>query len=164
MGPRWPTLDRKGDSKSWKATGADEVAAAMAASGARDLFMYRFDWDEEPTILGTELSRMLGASHGLEIPFVFGHFDMGRDANRLFTSANEPGRRDLSAAMMSYWTAFARSGDPGRGDGKQPEWPRWSAQHEYVVLDTPAGGGITRASGVSTRDTVLQSIEQELGR
>ena len=25
---------------------------------------------------------MLGASHGFEIPFVFGHFDMGREGNR----------------------------------------------------------------------------------
>ena len=148
-------------SRMWKATGVDEVAEAMVASGARDVFTYRFDWDEEPTILGADLSRMLGASHGFEVPFVFGHFDLSREGNRLFTAANEPGRRELAAAMMSYWAAFARTGDPGRGDGKRPEWPRWGATHEYLVLDTPAGGGITRASGVSTRESVLQSIEQD---
>jgi para-nitrobenzyl esterase len=148
-------------SRMWKATGADEVAAAMVESGARDVFMYRFDWDEEPRILGTDLSRMLGASHGFEIPFVFGHFDLGRDGSRLFDRTNEPGRRELAAAMMSYWASFARTGDPGKGDGGRPEWPRWSTAQEYLVLDTPAGGGITRAAGVSTRDTVLQSIEQD---
>jgi para-nitrobenzyl esterase len=147
--------------RMWKATGADEVATAMVASGARDVFVYRFDWDEEPTILGTPLARMVGAAHGLEIPFVFGHFAMGREASRLFTAENEPGRRELSAAMMSYWAAFARTGRPERGDGARPEWPAWSATPEYLVLDTPAGGGITRSSAVQTRAGVLAAIESD---
>ena len=96
----------------WKATGADGPAAAMRASDS-NVFVYRFDWDEEPTILGADLSKMLGASHGFEIPFVFGHFDLGRAGNKIFTQENQAGRTALSNAMMSYWAAFARSGDPG---------------------------------------------------
>ena len=147
--------------RMWKATGADELATAMVASGARDVFVYRFDWDEEPTLLGTDLSRMLGAAHGLEIPFVFGHFDLGREARRLFTAGNEPGRRELAAAMMSYWAEFARTGRPGRGDGARPEWPAWSSTPEYLVLDTPAGGGITRSSAVQTTEGVLAGVEKD---
>ena len=111
-------------STMWKATGVDEPAAAMRASGATDVYTYRFDWDEEPTLLGADLSRMLGACHGLEIPFVFGHFDLGREANRMFTLENEPGRTKLADAMMSYWTEFASKGRPGAGrDGTLPPWP-----------------------------------------
>ena len=36
----------------WKATGADQPAAALSASQRAPVFVYRFDWDEEPTILG----------------------------------------------------------------------------------------------------------------
>ena len=45
-----------------------------------DVFVYRFDWDEEPKLLGADLQPMLGAAHGFEIPFVFGHLDLGRRA------------------------------------------------------------------------------------
>ena len=147
--------------RMWKATGADEPATSMVQSGAKDVYVYRFDWDEEPTLLGSDLSRMLGASHGLEILFVFGHFDLGRESRRLFDAASEPGRKELSAAMMSYWAAFARTGNPGQGDGKRPAWPAWSASTEYLVFDTPAAGGITTSSKTMTRDAVLKGVETD---
>ncbi|MFI5366418.1 MAG: carboxylesterase/lipase family protein [Candidatus Binatia bacterium] len=76
-------------SKLWKAAGADEPAAAMRTT-QDTVFVYRFDWDEEPHVLGADLSIMLGAAHGLEIPFVFGHFDLGRQANVLFSRTMNP--------------------------------------------------------------------------
>jgi para-nitrobenzyl esterase len=150
-------------SRMWKATGADELANAMVRSGATDVFVYRFDWDEEPTIAGADLSRMLGAAHGFEIPFVFGHFDLGREGNRLFTAENDPGRRALSAAMMSYWAEFARSGkpNPARG-GNLPAWPAWSTTTpQFVLLDTVAGGGIRTSNDTVTRERVLAAIEKD---
>jgi para-nitrobenzyl esterase len=144
--------------RTWKATGADELAMAMTASGAHDVYVYRFDWDEEPTVLGSDLGRMLGAAHGLEIPFVFGHWDLGREARRLFTADNEAGRLELSAAMMDYWTTFAKTGRPN-GGGTHPEWPDWSARPEYLVLATSRAGGITRSTDVVTRASALGSID-----
>jgi para-nitrobenzyl esterase len=144
-------------STMWKATGADDPAAAMRASGATDVYVYRFDWDEEPTILGTDLAHMLGAGHGFEIPFVFGHFDLGREANRVFTRENEPGRLALAKAMMTYWAGFARDGRPS-GDAL-PAWPAWDpVAPSYLVLDTDAGGGIRTADGRVTRASVLAAI------
>src|SRR5436305_1699803 len=75
-------------------------------------FVYRFDWREEPTVLGGDIGKMLGAAHAFEVPFVFGHFDLGPDGRARWTAANEPGRRALSQAIMSYWAAFARGGVP----------------------------------------------------
>jgi para-nitrobenzyl esterase len=144
-------------SRVWKATGADEVADAMVRSGASDVYVYRFDWDEEPTIVGADLSRMLGAAHGFEIPFVFGHFDLGREGNQIFTAENEPGRKELAAAMMAYWAAFARSGNPAPDRG--PAWPAWTATDpRFVVLDTAAGGGIRTSGETVTRDAALAAI------
>ena len=50
-----------------------------------DVFVYRFDWHEEPHVMGADLSIILRAAHGFEIPFVFGHFDLGRQANVIFS-------------------------------------------------------------------------------
>ena len=57
--------------------------------------------------------------------------------------------------MMSYWSAFATSGAPGRGDDTQPAWPAWGDGHEFMTLDA---GAIERASSALTRETVLDSI------
>jgi para-nitrobenzyl esterase len=94
-----------------------------------------------------DLSRLLGAAHGFEIPFVFGHFELGRLGNRIFDDATEASRQALSAQMRSYWAEFAYAGDPGRGRrGDLPGWPAFGAPGEgggrFLVFDTPAGGGI----------------------
>lgn len=50
-------------SRLWKATGADGPAAAMRASGAQEVFVYRFDWRGEPTRAGVDLGKLIGAAH-----------------------------------------------------------------------------------------------------
>jgi len=106
---------------------------------------------------------MLGASHGFEIPFVFGHWDLGPESDRLFTRTNRAGREALSAAMQSYWTQFAATGAPGRGRrGELPEWTPWDDGSElapkYAVLDTPAGGGPRMASETWTIERVVAEV------
>ncbi|HZR84746.1 MAG TPA: carboxylesterase family protein [Candidatus Binatia bacterium] len=150
--------------RMWKATGADDEARAIRASGGPGVWVYRFDWDEEPTVAGADLSKMLGAAHGFEIPFVFGHFDLGREARQLFTTENEAGREELSRAMMSYWAQFARSGDPGRGTrGDLPEWTAWQSTpgSRTLVLDTAAGGGTRMTPIEETRAAVLAGVDSD---
>jgi para-nitrobenzyl esterase len=148
--------------RMWQVTGAAEPAAALSRSQREPVFVYRFDWDEEPTLLGTDLSQMLGAAHAFEVPFVFGHFDLGRQGNLIFTEANRPGREALSAQMMGYWAAFARSGDPGRGtSGAEPAWTPWSAPASFLVLDTPAGGGVRESTEGASRDSVIAAVDTD---
>jgi para-nitrobenzyl esterase len=152
--------------QSWKITGADEPAAVLRRTQGPSVFAYRFDWDEEPSVLGSDLQVMIGASHGFEIPFVFGHFDLGREGNVVFDEENAPGRLELSARMMSYWAQFAATGAPGRGrDGKLPEWAPWDdsapAAPKYLVLDTDAGGGIRMASETVTREQLLAAVDAD---
>jgi para-nitrobenzyl esterase len=133
-------------SRLWKAGGADEPAAAMRAGGHDDVWLYRFDWDEEPTILGADLGRMVGAAHAIEIPFVFGHWDLGPEVNRLFTTGNAVGRATLATAMMAAWSSLAAEGAPA-------DWTRAPA---LTVLDTPADGGVrTETAPLLTEETVL---------
>jgi para-nitrobenzyl esterase len=152
--------------KMWKANGADELAAAMRRTPGPGVFVYRFDWDEEPRVMGSDLSVLLGAAHGFEIPFVFGHFDLGREGNVIFTTENEPGRQALSAQMMSYWAEFAYAGAPGRGRaGELPEWTPWDdsapASPKFMVFDTRAGGGVRMSADTLTAAGVLAAIDND---
>ncbi len=152
--------------RMWKANGADEPAAAMRVTQGPSVYVYRFDWDEEPTVLGADLSVMLGASHGFEIPFVFGHFDLGREGNQIFTTENQPGREALSGQMMSYWAQFAYTGAPGRGRrGDLQDWTAWDSSSptspKFIVLDTPGAGGPRMSSDTVTQASVLAAVDDD---
>jgi para-nitrobenzyl esterase len=120
-------------SRLWRGSTVDAVATAMRQSGAAEVWSYRFDWDEEPTVLGTDLSKMMGAAHGMEIPFVQGNFD-GQLA-RFFGGEVNPSRDALSARMMNEWCTFARDGRPG------PDWTSYDISSDeaprYMTFDTP---------------------------
>lgn len=143
---------------SWKARGVDSLARYMRTSGNPDVYAYRFDWDEEGSILGFDLSKSLGAAHGMEIAFVFGDF-VGRLGAGYLYDASE-GRDALSESMMAYWGEFARAGDPGRGtDGAQVEWLPWGEDGKtYIVLDTPQDQGIRMADDQVT----LAGLKEDL--
>ena len=146
----------------WRANGVDRPAAALAAAGT-PVYAYRWDWRDEGRRFGVvDASRLLGAAHGLEIPFVFGAFDGAPGHEFLFTADNLAGRVALSSAMMSYWAEFAAHGRPGRGrDGTQVEWPAWggTGPPAYLVFDTAARGGIRVGREPSSREAVLALME-----
>ncbi len=129
-------------SRAWRAAAVDGPASLMTAGGHKDVWSYRFDWDEQRTYMGANFSQLFGAAHSLEIPFVFGQYRfLGRGDQYVFTKKNEPGRLALSASMMGYWAEFARSGNPARGTvSGSPEWARWTSAEgaaHLMVFDTP---------------------------
>ena len=60
----------------------------------------------------------LGAFHASELSFVF-------DSHTSFLAPTKADRA-LTASMTSYWTNFAKSGNPNGAD--LPEWPRYSSE------------------------------------
>ena len=127
---------------AWKERGVDSLATAMKASGNENVFTYRFDWDEEPSTLGFDLSKALGAAHGLEIAFAFNDFSGG--FNTSFIYPGDEAQFALADSMSSYWTQFATTGNPAQGqDGKQVPWLAWGTNGKRsVILDSPADQGI----------------------
>ena len=153
-------------SRFWKAYGVDEPAAAMRRVQGPSVFAYRFDWDEEPSVFGADLGKMLGAAHVMEVPFVFGHWDLGPNSKLLFDEDNAPGRLALSQAMQAYWGQFAWTGSPGRGrDGKQPAWNAWDPSQptagKYIVFDTVAGGGIRMAHETESTAAIVAEFTKD---
>lgn len=81
---------------------------------------------------GPNAARM-GASHAAELTYVFG--------TQYGPVAGSAPDRELSEAMMRYWTQFAKTGDPNV-EGS-PEWPAFERGHEgYIKLDTTITGGV----------------------
>ncbi|HXZ84090.1 MAG TPA: carboxylesterase family protein, partial [Myxococcota bacterium] len=120
--PRRYELAAQYGTLGWKRGSVDAPAEAIKQTPGSEVYAYRFDWDEEPSFLGSDFSKLLGAAHGMEIPFVFRSFE-GSPFGRLFTERNRAGREQLADDMSSYWAQFAYSGAPGRGrSGQLPEW------------------------------------------
>ena len=139
---------------AWKYRGVDNIATRLTLSGATAVYAYRWDWDEQGSVLGLiDLSQIVGAAHGLEIPFVFGHFAVGPQTGLLYHDDNADGRTALSNAMMSYWAHFARHGAPGNGGQSHlPEWSSWNNtpdENTMMVLDTAPAGPRMSAERVS---------------
>ena len=149
---------------AWKARSVDEPAALLRAVQGPSVYAYRWDWDEERRLpLFYDGPKMLGASHGFEIPFVFGHWDLGPDTRLIFGGGSREGRETLSRQMMSYWSEFAYRGSPGRGRGGDlPEWSAWDDSSpeapKYIVFDTPTDGGLRLASETFTIDRVVDEL------
>jgi len=163
--PKAYDLEARYRSLVWKADGVDSIADLLARHGA-PAWAYRWDWDEQGQLYGlVDLSRIVGAAHGLEIPFVFGFFDVGPQGKMLFHEDNAAARVALSERMMAYWAGFARDGKPGRGsDGLGLEWAPWTTDAEtprMIVFDTPADGGIRMAPSNVSRESVLAEMEKE---
>ena len=145
--------------RAWKARGVDELAQAMAASGNPDVYAYRWDWDEEPSVLGYDLSVALGAAHALEIAFIFNDFEGGIAALGTIYP-NDENQFALSGSMMSYWAEFAYNGAPGRGrDGTEVPWLAWGEDGKTsIVLDTPTDGGIRMDDEVVTHESLKAEL------
>lgn len=155
----------------WKADSVDSLAEVLARHGA-PAWGYRWDWDEQGRAFGfVDISRIVGAAHGLEISFVLGQFDVGPQSELLFHTDNAAPRLHLSERMMGYWAEFARRGDPasgGRPDGTAwLPWPTAAAtegqpRDRLLIFDTPIDGGIRMADARIDRATVVQLMESEI--
>ncbi|NOX82450.1 MAG: carboxylesterase family protein [Alphaproteobacteria bacterium] len=150
-------------SRIWGIRSVDQPAALMAAAGHEDVYAYRFDWDEGGRLLFTDTSQLLGASHAMEIPFVFNRFILfGKLDKILFNKKTVETREELAIRMGAYWAAFARDGAPGNGPGLA-QWPRWSTDGGSVMrFDSTNDGGVGVMQGVATFDALTADIKADL--
>lgn len=106
--------------------GAWRWAEAQSKTGNAPLYCYRFD-----RVAPAEPVHPSGkyAFHSTELEYVFGTLDVRKGA------AWQAADRKLSDEVITYWTNFARSGDPN-GNGL-PQWPRYDKDETVIHLDDP---------------------------
>ena len=90
----------------------------------------------------TKTNNYLSNNHAGEMVYAYGNLDF------------HPGMYDeddykLSEIMQTYWTNFAKTGDPNKGSEDTnitlPNWPRWSSSedkllkldNEVTIIDNP---------------------------
>ena len=131
-------------SNNWKISAVDNPARDMISSGKKDVFAYRFDWDEQGKFLWMDFAKIFGAAHAMEIPFVTGTMKLLGIERFMFNEENLTDALRLSIAMQSYWAEFAYNGDPGKGrDNNLPKWTAWSNKGDkFLILDSQNDQGI----------------------
>ncbi|VWB19001.1 carboxylesterase [Burkholderia lata] len=134
-------------SRAWQIQGVDEIAEAMEAGGHRDVWTYRFEWDEYPKVPFIRPDLVLGANHVLEIAFAFRDTSGEMDVFHCNTRRNRAGRRFVATAMGDCWTSFARTGEPRIAGSDGPVWQRSTGRDELdsMLFDSPANGGVRMA-------------------
>jgi para-nitrobenzyl esterase len=169
--PAYYALYSRYTTDAMKATSVDGIATILRGTpGQPGVWGYRFDWDEEPTILGVDMGFLLGAGHGLEIAFVFHDFNqflVPDFAPFIYTDGNLAGRLELAGSMSSYWAEFAYSGDPGLGmSGTEVEWTGWDntpLADKFIIFDTSADAGIRMSSDSITLASLKEDLVNETG-
>ncbi|HEY5214823.1 MAG TPA: carboxylesterase family protein [Acidobacteriaceae bacterium] len=101
------------------------VATVFASEGVPS-YEYRFSYVAE-----SMRSKWSGAPHATEIPFVFDTVSAkyGKDL--------APLDEKIAQTMLSYWVAFAKTGDPSAGN--TPAWPRYSPATDMLMNFTEKG-------------------------
>ena len=98
-------------------------ARLAAAAGSKRVYFYQFS--RAPPFTPTSRYFGMGATHGMEMPYVFGHLD---PALASWTAAD----LQLSNTVQSYWTQFAASGDPYAP--AFPVWPGFRSSPDQVMM------------------------------
>jgi para-nitrobenzyl esterase len=110
--------------------------------------VYRYHFEQAPPMPEGESSR--GAYHSADIEYVFETLDW----KHLVWTADD---RKLSDMISSYWTNFAKNGNPN-GPGL-PEWPGYKAEHYEVMHLRPMPSAAP--DRLRSRYELLDRIAQE---
>ncbi|WP_187270799.1 carboxylesterase/lipase family protein [Lacisediminihabitans profunda] len=115
-------------------------AEAHSRAGLASTYVYEFEWRSDA------LQNRLGASHLMELPFVFDNARMPslHGPDRLLGDTPPP--RDLAERMHDSWIRFVTEGDPGWPAFTGPDGPvqrigrSWTVQHAHRSAEFAAWG------------------------
>lgn len=118
-------------------------ARLQSRTGKSKVFLYYFD--QHPDYPKDSPKYGSGSPHAQEVSYVFQHLD---SSNPDITKADY----DISEAMATYWTNFAKYGTPnGKG---MPQWPAFSdAKPQLMYFNkTPKLGPVPSAESLKVLD------------
>jgi len=122
-------------------------ARLQSQTGKSKVFYYYFD--QHPEYPEDSPRFGYGSPHGQDVAYVFMHLDPSNPQ----TSKSD---LEISEAMGTYWTNFAKYGDPN-GDGV-PVWPAFSDMNPEVMYfgPTPHTGPVPSAESLKVLDAYFK--------
>ena len=101
-------------SAAWKIRGVDIPLDGLYKSGNKNLYAYRYDWDDHRRFLVADFKKLIGAAHATEIPLLAGNAKLvgGYPLSDLIYPAGKS-KFFTSRNMMRFWANFAKNGKPG---------------------------------------------------
>ncbi|XP_074484614.1 bile salt-activated lipase-like [Sebastes fasciatus] len=105
-----------------------QIALQLHANNTSGSRTYSYLFNMKTRIPG--FPRWVEAEHAEDLQYLFG---------KPFATplVYFPRHRDLSGYMIAYWTNFARTGDPSKGDSRVPvPWPPFTKHHQpYLTIN-----------------------------
>jgi para-nitrobenzyl esterase len=116
--------------------------------------VYLYEFTRAPPFAPGSRYHGMGPTHGMELPYVFGHLD---PVSAPWTAQD----RQLAVTIQAYWTNFARTGNPNAA-GLPPWSGRPSAQEEAMRLGAPLGMVPLRDLGALRRIDLTYSAARNI--
>jgi para-nitrobenzyl esterase len=101
----------------------DRDLARIHANHGSATYVYHFSYTP-----AAQRETLFGLPHGGEIIYVF---------NTPRAAGFDDEGKAIAVAANSYWTQFAKTGDPGSAGG--PVWPKFYSDEEFVMEFAPSG-------------------------
>ncbi|MDC3113996.1 carboxylesterase family protein [Gammaproteobacteria bacterium] len=125
-------------SSAWKIRGVENPLRSLSKAGNKNLYAYRYDWDDHRRLVVADFKKLIGAAHATEIPLLTGNSDLvgGYPLSDLIYPPSFS-KRYTSKNMMQYWTNFAKTGSPGESTNSVL-WEPYSFQDgrsNFLILD-----------------------------
>ena len=126
---------------------ADQIAYQLLQERRKNFYRYRFV--HIPVDRNGGPLNLLGCTHLMEVPFVFGCGDCGLMFNKDFTVQKE---KALAEDMSNRWTNFATTGNPNEGPHSiATKWPLYAPKRKtFIFASNP------KTAGTSTEFPVKQ--------
>jgi para-nitrobenzyl esterase len=120
-------------SEAWKLRGVDEPLLQLEKAGYKNIYAYRFDWDDQKKSFFADFPNMIGAAHGLEIAFLTTEYKFGPVSSYVYPKTDE--RDQMEETFLSAWSNFAKKGEPIIENAKV-QWEKYtSSKQAFMVLD-----------------------------
>ncbi|XP_020491720.1 carboxyl ester lipase, tandem duplicate 2 [Labrus bergylta] len=100
-------------------------------------YSYLFSQPNRMGGIGRPYPSWMGADHADELQYVFG---------KPFTTplGYWPSHRYVSRYIINYWTNFAKTGDPTKGENVPTNWPEFTINHHYLEINSDMDKGYVR--------------------
>lgn len=124
-------------------------AELQSQRGDSDVFLYYFD-QRPPYPNDSRYADVEGAPHAAEIIYVFENLDQDDLPWR-------PEDRAISDAMATYWTNFAKTGNPN--DMRLPAWPAYESKTSSAMIfrETPLAAPLPPLAQVRALDAYFEA-------